>query len=71
MCLSLYIFNLVFQRFCAKVLGWVTDFGRLKIENNQTSAQLELLNRPLDQYIVLDLALLNVIQTLQSTQQHT
>jgi len=67
----IYFFNLWFQRFCAKILGWVTDFGRLKIENNQTSAQLELLNRPLDQYSVLDLALLNVLQTLKSTHQHT
>jgi hypothetical protein len=52
-------------------LGWVTDFGRLKIENSQTSAQLELMNLPLDQCIVLDLALLDVLQTMQSTQQQT
>ena len=51
-------------------MGWVTNVGYLKIENNQTSAQLELVNRPLDQYIVFDLALLNMLQTLQSTQQH-
>ena len=45
----------------------MSDFGRLKIENNQISAQLELLNRPLDQCSVLDPGLHNVLQTMQTS----